>query len=87
MGSLPDDARCAYCDEPGAGYIPDGCAGALCGPCVELVCRGKFNEVKQKRKRRYLTSLAPVCKKDNNANGAKVLHEVGAEIAEFLIHL
>ena len=52
-----------------------------------MVCEGNFNEVQQKRKRRYLTSLAPVCKKDNNANGAKVLHEVGPEIAEFLIHL
>ena len=47
----------------------------------------EFDTIVQKRKRRYLKSLAPVCKRDNDANGAKVLHIVGPEIAEFLIRL
>ena len=30
MGSLPEGNLCAYCGVRRAGYIPDGCIGALC---------------------------------------------------------
>ena len=83
MGSLPEGTLCFYCDETEAGYIPDGCAGAVCGPCLDL----EFDKMVLKRKRRYLKSLAPVCKRDNNAIWARVLHETGPVIAEFLIRL
>ena len=82
MGALPENSPCAYCYERGAGYIPDGCAGPLCGSCIDLFCEGKFEQVQQKRMRRYLTKLAPVCKE-----AATAPNWFASIIVEFLIEL
>ena len=40
MGSLDRGTMCVYCDRYEAGYIPDGCCGPACGPCLDYWLAG-----------------------------------------------
>ena len=40
MGSIDRGTMCAYCDQYEAGYIPDGCCGPVCGPCLDYWLAG-----------------------------------------------
>ena len=44
MGSLPEGTMCFYCGVEEAGYIPDGCLGAVCGTGLDLASAGKWHE-------------------------------------------
>ena len=48
MGSLSEGTMCWYCGVNHAGYIPDGCNGPACGPCIDVGLEWGWEYVEQK---------------------------------------
>ena len=89
MGSLPDGTMCAYCDQHEAGYIPDGCCGPVCGPCLDnMLGGGRLELIRYSRWLRshiaWFTSF-----KHSESSIAEVVFrdtDLCLRIAEFSIH-
>ena len=91
MGTLPDGTMCSYCDAHEAHYIPDGCCGPLCGPCMDIGIEHGFDHVYVFRLQRWIRAkfwpLSPRAPMRTQTLAESVLHDplVAIHISQYMI--
>ena len=91
MGSLPEGTMCSYCHEHEAYYVPDGCCGPLCGPCMDLGIERGFDHVYILRWQRWIRAklwpLSPREPTRTQSLAESVMHEplLAIHIAKCLV--
>ena len=80
---------CAYCDQHEAGYIPDGCCGPVCGPCLDYwLGGGRLHLIRYSRWQRSRIALFTSFKHPVATVAEVVFRDTDLclRIAEFSIH-